>query len=357
MTEPDNTQRYPAPYILRVLAVGFALLVLIGGLLWQADTLSRWLGHNRVVVTVDDSQYEVTQRQWRQAVELARRASPDGEQIYTLPELNNLEYRIDQWISEVMTLPRSRVEDTADWYFSLGAQTGRQFWSVGEWMGFDVADRPEEALKARLFPEPQWTEFNEEHSSDLLGQLNGLSQGQVNRRLDTFLQALAPYEVERPVAGQSIRLDLDTEAAQVLEHLLDTDFHRGQAAVSVASGTLTTLAARRVALYAGARASSRGATVVVSPLATACGPGAAVCLGGIWTASFVATEWALLRLDEHNNRDTFEAVLHEELDRLEQTFSQTLKDDIAVLLQTEFNAQHERFNEQVRPVDAMFDRR
>lgn len=354
MTDSDSScGSRAAPVRWPVVGV-LALLALIGGLLWQADTLSRWLGQHRVVVTVEDSQYEVTQRQWRRAVEQARQVGPVGEELPDLPELASLESRIDQWISDSMALPRSQVDDAADWYFSLGAQTGRQFWSVGAWMGFDVADRPQEALLARLFPEPEWTERNDAQSGALLDQLNALSQGQVNRRLDAFLQALAPYEVEGPVGGQSIRLDLDTDAMQALEHMLDTDWHRGQAAVSVASGTLTTLAARRVALYAGARAGSRGTTVVVSPLAAACGPGAAICLGGIWTASFVATEWALLQLDEHQNRDAFESVLHDELDRLEQTLRRTLKDDIALLLQTEFSTQQERFNEQVRPVDALF---
>lgn len=323
-------------------AWGGAALAVFALLLWSVLATDPWrmLGLQREPVVIAEVPYRVNAREWQGARSQALRALSVAE----AEALRALESELDQKLTALFALPRAQVGVAADWYYSAFGQAVR----VGEALGMDLAGR----LIERLFPPGPWSAQQAELAAALAAsaETHVIQTGEV--MLTTFQRELRDRrQNDLPAAAPTLAFDLErNDLREQLQH--DPVLERQ--GLALATSALSALAARRAAQAAAARAAGRqvGAGITAGCIST--GLAAWLCAGGVFGITLASTELVLMRLDEVQNREDFEATLHAELDRIEAEFAAALREAYLGALTREFAARQQTISAQLRPIDLLF---
>lgn len=320
-----------------------AALSVFGLLLWSVLATDPWrlLGLQREQVVIAEVPYRVNAREWQGARGQALRALSAAE----AEALQALEAELDQKLSVLFALPRAQVGVAADWYYSAFGQAVR----IGEALGMDLAGR----LIERLFPPEPWAAQQAELAASMAasGEAHLRQTGEL--MLATFQRELRDRRQNDVPAADAPTLAFDFNRNDFLEQLQRDPVLERQG-LALATSALSALAARRAAQAAAARTAGRqvGAGITAGCIST--GLAAWLCAGGVFGITLASTELVLMRLDEVQNREDFEAALHAELDRIEAEFSSALREAYLGALSREFAARQQTVTAQLRPIDLLF---
>jgi hypothetical protein len=313
-----------------------ALIILaaaVTGLAWLivAQPQRGWLGAPHVPVTLDGEHYRVDTRQ----LEWLRRFSAlhfsEGEQAARALAAAEIDARLDAAFGGVS----ARLPEFADWYYSLAGEYGRLSMLALSWVNLADEDFVARRATALLFPEGTWDADLDALDRHTRQQLSAhheqVRTGWLAELTTRLSQQRVPAPLPSDVAQDSESLGLDALANQILAReraaLTTRASIASVAATGAAVGPVVWRAASRRVAASGARpalgrAAGRGAARAGSAAAggaTLCAPGGPVALGCAVVAgavAWVATDWALLRVDEAMHRDQLLAALDESLTML-----------------------------------------
>jgi hypothetical protein len=267
-----------------------------------------------------------------------------------------LEAELGGGLDEVFAGVRARLPAFADWYYSLGGEYSRL--GMAALAQLNLADGEYLAGKATsmLFPDTEWEAALAGLDARMLAALQGHQQRVRADWLAELGERLAPYRVPAPLApasdgGRAEPLELDGFIARWVAEEREAFRDRVQLSTAVGGGAaagtvLWRRAAARATAASGRVVAARGASRTaarVGAYATgglaACaptGPAAAGCALLAGAAAWVATDWALLRLEEARNRDELLAALDAGLVQLQaQMLEEVLAAYDAVTLEQE----------------------
>lgn len=337
MSQGVHADRWPT-WLGTALALG-----LFAVLLWRVlvPDSAWWSGMQRETVLIGDVPYRISGREWQGARAAALKALSAAEAEALLA----LEAELDERLVQLFDLPRQQIDVAADWYFSLPGQLVR----AGGALGMDVGGR----LIERLFPPQAWSE----QQARLVASLAASADAQMRQSgevvLTRFHRELRERRQEAAPGAEIPAFNFEVADNAFLE-LLQQDPALERQAVALATGTLAALAARRATQAAAARAAGRQVGAGLSAACVSTGVAAWICAGGVFGVTLLSTEAVLMRLDEAQNREEFEAVLNAELDRIEAEFAAQLQEAYLGALARSFEARSQTMREQLRPVDLLF---
>lgn len=267
-----------------------------------------------------------------------------------------LESELGGGLDEVFAGVRARLPAFADWYYSLGGEYSRL--GMAALAQLNLADGEYLAGKATtmLFPVDAWERALARLDTRMLAALQGHQQRVSADWLAELEARLAPYRVPAPLAsasdaGRVEPLQLDGFIARWIAE--EREAFRGRVQMSTAAGggaaagavlwrraaaRATAASGRVVAARGASRTAGRAGAYFSGGLAacSATGPAAAGCALLAGAAAWVATDWALLRVEEARNRDELLAALDAGLVQLQaQMLEEVLAAYDAVTLEQE----------------------
>ncbi len=240
-----------------------------------------------------------------------------------------LEAELGSGLDEILAGVRERLPEFADWYYSLGGEYSRL--GMAALAQLKLADGQYLATKATalLFPAEEWEAALAGLDAHMLATLQGHQQRLRAQWLAELGDRLAPYRVPAPLgtgrdAVRTEPLQLDGLLAGWLA--AEQDAFRGRIQLSTAAGGSAAAgavlwrraAARAATISRGAivargtsRTAARAGAATTGGLAVcaATGPAAAGCALLAGAIAWVATDWALLKVDEARHRDDLLAAL------------------------------------------------
>lgn len=312
------------------------LLLAAGGLLfWQMGTQTQraWHDQDTVEVSLGGEYYRLSSRQlaWLEDFSVAH-FSGDALEARRIVE-TQIDAQLDSTFREVT----ARLPLFADWYYSLGGEYSRL--SMAVLSSMDLADGDFVARRAAeiLFPDQVWTATLSQLDANAAGMLEAQQASSREGWLLELQTRLATRKVPPPIPGltdtastsgtlvlDSLALQLQTLDRQAVFETRTTLSTIG--AVGVAGPALWRAVAARNAVNAAraaavggvasgaARGAARGASRAGSAAAGAAvclpgGPIALACAAVAGAATWLATDWLLLRVDEALNREEMLASL------------------------------------------------
>jgi hypothetical protein len=297
-------------------------LLATGALCWLvlSQPQQQWAPPPQAPVALGEEHYRLgpQELEWLRAFSLLHFGDREAGRELLAKEL-------DAGLEEVFAGVRARLPEFADWYYSLGGEYTRL--SMAALARLNLAEDSFVAGKAAemLFPAETWEQDLDGLDGRALAHLQGHQRQLRDGWLAELSGRLAPYRVPAPLdpAGQSaaaqLRIDdLGTQLVVREREALESRVALSSAAAGgVAAGTIVWRgAAARGATASGRAAAARGvgrgaarAGAAAGGGAAACGPAALGCALLAGAAAWVATDWALLRLDEALNRDELLAAL------------------------------------------------
>ena len=322
---------------------GLAAVLVFALLVWLVIAPEDWrlLGEQRQTVVIGEQAYSLNSGEWQGARAAARRALTSAE----AEALNALEAELDEGLAQLFALPRQQVDITADWYYSIRGQLVR---AAGA-LGVDVGAR----LIERLFPPEPWNERQTGLAANLAASADNHLRQTGDVVLTSFRRELSERRQEDKPTAEVPVLDFDFSSGIFMAQLQEDPALERQA-LAVATGVLSTLAARRAAQAAAARSAGRQVGTGLTAACVSTGLAAWICAGGVFGVTLLSTEAVLMRLDEAQNRDEFEAALLAELDRMEAEFAIVLRKAYLGALSRRFTTRQQTMQETLRPVDALF---
>ena len=359
---PRSGDRFPVVRLICLL-VGIVLLCLAlqQRAQWQSSCQTQ-----DVVVRVGDAHYQISASQADTLALLSALRFSEGEE--QAREIVNA--HLEQGLAQLFADLARRLPAFADWYYSLGGEYSRLSMLVLEKVS--LAD---EGYVARKAEELIFDAADFSGRLDILryqADARLLRQAHVTR--DTWLtEMLALLEQDRmPVAPlpQSQPLALDELLDQLTGYGSPEFVARlsvsSAAAVGVAVGPMIWRAASRRATAASGRAvaargAGRGAAragTAAAGGATLCapsGPGALACALVAGAAGWLATDWALLRLDEALNRDELLAALQQSLDEMEDEMTRSLMAAYDRVLTEQYGSMQTDIQRTFRPLQGQRD--
>ena len=357
MNEECNPPGSESPDANRRALVSYALACvgLLAILLWSsfAPSPGGWLSSKRTF-QLDGNTYRTSEREWKTANERARINLSEDERS----RLTKLEKQIDERVRQAYLLPRSLVDETSDWYYSLTGQGVRILMGAKSlWPGASGNDlHLTERLTSHLFPEEQWTAIEQGLRSEFVVAMGDASQQSLGFLKKVLHHELALYRVDKGSNKIEARIDINWDAGSMLLEMNARDLLFEQSTMGLSTAALATLASRRGAQMATTRMAGRGVAAKGAAACIGTGPLAKICAAGFFTGTFLATELAILQLDEILNREAFEAALLEDIDRMEKKSRERLKAELLGGLQVEFAARRSLISEKVRPIDLLFQK-
>lgn len=334
---PDRQGSRPGLLALLWLVATGALLALVA-----TQPQRSWLPPAQTPVVLEGEHYrlDAAQVDWLQAFTRLHFSEGQGAARVLL------EKELGTGLDEIFDDVRARLPAFADWYYSLGGEYSRL--GMAALARLSLADGNFIASKATamLFPDEAW----EQALAGLdLRMLATLQEHQQRVRADWLAELgdrLAPYRVPAPLgsardATRADPLQLDGFIARWVAEEQRAFASRVRmstaAGGSVAAGTaLWRRAAARAATVSGRVVATRGAGRATARVAAAAGGGMTVCaptgpaaagcalLAG--AIAWVATDWAMLQIDEARHRDDLLAALDAGLESLQ---AQVLEDVLA----------------------------
>lgn len=248
-------------------------------------------------------------------------------------------------LDEAFATARARLPTFADWYYSLGGEYSRL--GMAALARLSLADGEYIAGKATamLFPDEDWERALAGLDRRMLATLQSHRQRIRAQWLAELGERLAPYRVPAPLTpsgdaarGEPLRLDgfIARWAAEEQRAFAGRIRMSTVAGGSAAAGTvLWRRAAARAATASGRAVATRTAGRAAARAGTAAGGGLAVCAAGgpaaagcallAGAVAWVATDWALLKVEEARHRDDLLAALDAGLEQLQaQMFDDVL---------------------------------
>jgi hypothetical protein len=253
-----------------------------------------------------------------------------------------LEAELGSGLDEIFAGVRTRLPAFADWYYSLGGEYSRL--GMAALAQLNLADGEFIAGKATtmLFPAEEWEQALARLDRRMLATLQDHRQRLRARWLAELGDRLAPYRVPAPLgaAARSEPLPLDgalghwiaDEQRALAGRIRMSTVAGGSAAVGTvlwrrAAARAASASGRVIAVRGASRTAARIGASATGGLAVcaATGPAAAGCALLAGAAAWVATDWALLKVDEVQHRGDLLAALSAGLEQLQaQMFDDVL---------------------------------
>ncbi len=300
-------------------------LVAAGALGWLvlAQPQHAWPPPPRLEVQLGDAHYRLDPARTAWIEAFAQRHFRAGHDAGRA----RLEARLDSGLELIFDDVIARLPEFGDWYYSLGGEYTRL--SMAALARMNLADEGFVAARAAaiLFPAEAWEDalgsLEQGLSADLRSHQEEVREGW----LAGLAQRLGPYRVPAPVAAgdtapmAAARIDdFGTQLLLRERELLETRVAVSTlAAGGVAAGTVWRGAAARAAAGSGRVAAGRAAGRGAARASAAAGGGMAACAPAgpyalgcavvAGAAAWLATDWALLRVDEAMNREALLAAM------------------------------------------------
>lgn len=264
---------------------------------------------------------------------------------------------IDSQLDTLFAHAHERIPAFLDWYYSLRGEYSRIAMSALALVDLAEPDYVAERAASLLLPEEEWA-----------AHLTALER-QAGERLAAHQHALRATwleTVERQLAGHRVPAPIDDGAGRetlALDGLLGEIATREAAALNTrlsvstvaaaggaAAPALARAAAARTSRAAASRAAARGASRIGAAAASgaavcaAGGPAAAACALLAGAGAWLVTDWTLLRVDEHRNRQELERAFGETLTQLRAQ----LDDDLTVAFDGLISAQFAAVDTEIR---------
>ncbi|HEY8519422.1 MAG TPA: hypothetical protein VIN61_05035 [Gammaproteobacteria bacterium] len=342
------------------LAAAFAA-VITGVLLWLVTNVAPrdWPAPPVMPVTVDGEHYRVGPAELEWLESFSELHFTAGEQAAREIVAAEIDARLDAIFADA----RARVPQFADWYYSLRGEYTRLAMAALSFAHLAEPDYVARHAAAILFPDDAW----ESGLAALQGAAGAALAAHQERVRSGWLaevtRRLSDRRVPPPLPGAA------TDAPVDLDRLLQDLAARERAAfttrVSVstvaaagaaAAGSAAARAARTGRL--AARGAGRGAARVGAAAAggaTVCapsGPGAVACALVAGAAVWLGTDWALLSLDEHFNRDELVAALEGSLEELRAQVALALEESYDRLIAERYGAARREIRKEFVPAEA-----
>lgn len=348
----------PVVRLLALLAGVAALcLVLVQREAWQA---ARDPGAP-VVVRVGDAHYQVSPRRAEELALLSALRFAEGEEAAREAVAHHLDQSLDRLFADLS----ARLPVFADWYYSLGGEYARlSMWALekasladegfvarrAEALIFEAADFENRLEILRVQADARLLRAARETREHWLAEMLDL--------LDADRMPVAPLPDTETLALDELTQQLTGYGSPEFIARMSLS---SAAAVGIAAGPLIWRAAsRRAAATSGravaARGAGRGAAragTAAAGGATLCapsGPGALACALVAGAAGWLATDWALLRLDEALNRDELEAALQQSLDDMREELGKSLMAAYDRVLDEQYGAMQTDIQRTFRPM-------
>jgi hypothetical protein len=251
--------------------------------------------------------------------------------------------QIDVHLDRMFTHAHERLPEFADWYYSLRGEYSRAAMAALSFANVVEPGYVANQAAAMLLPGDAWAASFERLEAEAAASLRA-HQSQVRESwLDTITQRLSARRVPAPLPSAT------TAHTLVLDGFVQDLVARERAALNtrlslstVAAGgaaaagpALWRAAAARGSAAAGRAAAARGAVRGASRAGSAAVGGAALCSPGgpvavgcalfAGAAVWLATDWALLKVDEELHREDLVAALESGLTALREQIEQDLQ--------------------------------
>ncbi len=247
--------------------------------------------------------------------------------------------QVDAHLDAVFAEADARLPAFLDWYYSLRGEYSRIAMAALEQVNATPAGFVAERATAMLLPEEIWdtrltalAHTTGERLAAHHAAVRDAWRSAVAGRLSEQRVPAPLVDAEAPVP--TLMLDeLIAEIAARETAVLGTRLSVSTAAAGIGA-VATPMLARAAAVRSGRAAASRAAARGASRIGAAAASGAAVCApGGVVAAAcallagggaWLATDWALLHLEEHMHRDELERSLSEALSMLREEVGREL---------------------------------
>ncbi|AJD49036.1 hypothetical protein S7S_13120 [Isoalcanivorax pacificus W11-5] len=316
--------RLPAPPPRRGVLLALPLVLLATLLVadHRATLRAQWLPAAPVTVALGGKVYQVPAARAQQLALLSALRFTEGE----AGARSALDRHLTQGLDRLFAQLEAQLPTFADWYYSLGGEYARLSMMMLEQNSGDYLQ--EKALE--LIYEP----VGFAQQVDILrlqadGTLLRAAEDAREAWLAEMIQALTGERAGQGPASAPVSLDLDTALGELDRYSSPAFMQRmsvaGGAATATAGVVLFRAFAARAAARSGAALAARGAAKGAARAGAAAGagtgaalcaptgPGALACALAGGVVSWVATDWALLKIDEYANRDELIADLRASL--------------------------------------------
>jgi hypothetical protein len=265
---------------------------------------------------------------------------------------------------------QERLPEFLDWYYSLSGEYSRLAMAALSVAQLAEPDYIAKRAGEMLLPEQAW-------ESDLAALQSAAEErlaahdGAVRAEwLAQITRKLAPHRIPAPLAGSEAArpaLQLETLLGKLAEReqsafqtrvsvsaLAAAGAAAGPAVWSAAAARRAAAGGRAVAARAGGRVAARAGSAAAGGAAICAptGPGALACGLVAGAAVWLGSDWALLRVDEHFNRDELHAALDTGLTELRLQIESTLLDAYDELIAAHYGAVQNEIRDGFVPAEA-----
>ncbi len=344
------------------LSAGVAVLVLVSWSLLAPRPWS-WLAGDVQVVQISGTRYVVpTQHLDKVLQNNANRLEQDIANRFV-----SIHRRIEVELDRLFADARTRVPDYANWHYSFTGAMTRNAFELMEYFQPDN-ERAVRMVSERLFPPALWQQK--------LRLFEQAIADEYNRQL-VLLHDDMVSDLQHRLSGREAHPHFQYDAASVvnLDHMsagraanvLRGDVALGQSGMAVALGagaaafsltqSVRAAAQSRAAAQGSARAASRlasrGTATGSAGFCAASGPLALGCAVIVFTGVTLASEYALLKVDEVLSREQLEADLLNSLNVLQQATSDDYQARMQAALREASTAMHGEVVATLRPIDQL----
>lgn len=326
-------------------ALAQALLVLLAAaaLLWLVTQVPQrdWSPPPAIEVTLAGEHYRVAPEELQWIESFSTLHFSEGEEAAR----EIVAAKLDAELDRVFTHAEERLPAFADWYYSLQGEYTRAAKAALSYVNLADPGYVANQAATMLLPDDVWAEDIEGLTRETAASLQAHHSRVRAEWLDGLTRRLSAYRVPAPLEGaagskageRAVMLDtlmqelLARESAALKTRLSISTLAAGGAAAGpalwrAATARSSALAGRTAAVRAAGRGAARiapaaaGGAAICSPA----GPAAIGCALFAGAAVWLATDWALLRVDEHLHREELVAALGTGLDELRAAVEQDL---------------------------------
>jgi len=329
----------PADKPLTTALLALTLVVAGSALLWQmaGQPQREWPAPATITVSLEGEHYRLSRAQLEGLNRLsALHYSEGGQQARAL-----VAGEVEAWLEQTFGAASARLPAFADWYYSLPGEYSRITMALLGYTG--LADQDYVARRAgdMLFAETTMDDSLAAMQAMTLARLADHQAGLRAGWLASLQRQLAAHRVPAPLpgGGQGTAVSV-IELGELITSLSMREQARLESRLALSSVTAGSVLAgsalwragsRRSAAAAGRAAAARGtgkagAAGATAGLCLGTGPAAVACALVAGSAVWLATDWALLRLDESMHREQLLAELESGLAELRSVLAAELMD-------------------------------
>lgn len=318
--------------------IGLVLLSAVTVLLWQFSVQSPrvWKGDQRQTVQVQGQYYSLSPEQmsWLHTFTTEHFSSAE------LANRERVHAQIDRHLDSSFAQVSDRLPMFADWYYSLRGEYSRMAMAVLSATSLADGDFVARRAAQLLFPEQVWESGLKALELDSNTSLLSAHMNTRDHWISQVQSRLGPQLIPSPIgelqkALPVFNLDALSQQLTALAQIsaLDNRIALNSLGTAVLAGPAlwravaarNALASSRVIAATGARGGGRLASAAGG--AALCAPGgplAIACAVGAGVATWVATDWLLLQVDEAVNREELLATMQRGLTDLRGGLEQEL---------------------------------